>query len=90
MTNKTPSNPGVSRDAVSRAYRRRFRPTDDWEDDMVKRLVLNRWAAERYRPTGSAKLVDSFLRRSSSALETLVNLRKRQEQGPSGPESSGL
>lgn len=80
MTNRPPRKAEAGADPVSRSYRRRLRPSNDWEDDQVKRLILNRWAAEEtHRPTGSARLVDSFLRRSSNALETLVKLRKRSE-----------
>ncbi len=62
---------------IDSGYRARFRPATDWEDEIVTRLVLSRWAGEQHRRTGDSRMVETFLRRSSSALNTLAELRRR-------------
>lgn len=63
-------------------YRNRLRPATDWEDEIVKRLVLSRWAGEQHRRTGDSRMLETFIRRQSSALNTLADLRKRNEPKP--------
>lgn len=75
------SNSGKRR-AIDSGYRERLRPANDWEDEIVKRLVLNRWAKEQHRQTGDGRLLETFLKRSSAALNTLAELRKRRVPPP--------
>jgi hypothetical protein len=57
-----------------RSFRRRL-PTNQWEDEMVKRLVLNRWERDKGKPVNRDRAAETFLKRQANAKETLAALQ---------------
>lgn len=61
-----------------RSFRRRL-ATNQWEDEMVKRLVLNRWERDKGKPVNRDRAAETFLKRQANARETLAALNKERE-----------
>jgi hypothetical protein len=61
-----------------RSFRRRLLP-NQWEDEMVKRLVLNRWERDRGKPVNRDRAAETFLKRQANAKETLAALHRNRE-----------
>ena len=78
MKHNTPAGENKFGD-MSKQYRARFQPANQWEDEAVKRLVLKRWERDKGKPMNRDRMAETFLKRQANALETLAAMKRSRE-----------